>query len=54
MLKLAVVKMFAIMFVVGGLGAGVSACHTVEGVGKDVGTAGKGISRGAQRTRDAM
>ena len=34
--------------------AALSACNTTEGIGEDLGAAGRAISTGAQKTKDAM
>lgn len=41
------------VMLLGGLGA-VSACNTIGGVGEDVSAAGKGVTRGAETTKQKM
>ena len=41
------------VLLVGGAGT-ISACNTVEGVGKDVDAAGKGITRGAKKVKNDL
>jgi predicted small secreted protein len=49
---LAVTKSIVIVAALAVSGAAVSACNTIEGVGEDISTAGKGISRGARDVKN--
>jgi predicted small secreted protein len=42
-----------LLFIFGGAGA-ITACNTIEGAGKDVDAAGKGITRGAKEVKKDM
>ena len=46
-------KTLALLFIFAATLA-VSACNTVEGVGKDVSSAGEGISGGSKATKDKI
>lgn len=54
MSKAILCRLCAAVFVLGMGSVSVTACNTVEGVGKDVSAAGKGVSRGAKNTKDKM
>lgn len=49
-----ILKVSALLVILGGSGAAISACNTVEGAGEDVSAAGKGISRGAREVKRDM
>ena len=48
-----VVNLALALLLLGAAGT-ISACNTVEGFGEDVQAGGKGIERGAQKTKNAM
>lgn len=54
MSKAILCRLCAVVFVLGMGSVGVTACNTVEGVGKDVSAAGKGVSRGAKNTKEKL
>lgn len=53
-MKKLTVKFLAFAFVIGVTGVAVTACNTVEGVGKDVQAVGKGVSKGAAKTKSKL
>ena len=44
-------KVAVVIAVVGVAGAALTACNTIEGLGKDLSAVGKGISKGATDTK---
>lgn len=54
MTKAIVCRMCAVVILLGAGSFCVTACNTVEGAGKDVSAAGKGISRGAKKVKDDL
>ncbi len=53
-MKKLTVKTFAVALVLGAASVAVTACNTVEGVGKDVQAVGKGVTKGAAKTKSKM
>ena len=47
-------KILVLGLLFGGGAVTISACNTVEGVGEDVGAAGRGISRGARNVKKKL
>jgi len=53
-MKRTTIRTLAFLMLLVGAGTTLGACNTVEGVGEDVSAAGKGVSRAAKKTKDAM
>jgi predicted small secreted protein len=49
-----IVVNFALALLILGIAGTISACNTVAGFGEDVQAGGKGIQKGAQKTKNAM
>lgn len=53
-MKQTATKLLAIAFLFGAGTVVLSACNTVAGVGEDVQAVGKGVTKGADRTKSKM
>ncbi|MEQ8700705.1 MAG: entericidin EcnA/B family protein [Bauldia litoralis] len=53
-MKRTATKLLAVAFLLGAGSVVLSACNTVAGVGEDVSAVGKGVTKGAQKTKSKM
>ena len=51
---LVISKIVVFTAAIGVMGANLSACNTIAGVGEDVSAAGKGITKGAEKTKKKL
>ena len=53
-MKKTAIRLMAAAFLLSTVGVVSTACNTVEGVGEDVSTVGKGVSKGARKVKRSM